>query len=99
MGHTARGCKEERAVHERVEVKCVNCNAVGHRARDCTEARHDRFACRNCGYALTSLECMTVPLTFKRASDHKASDCPNPRSAEGVECKRCNEGNAIQPQC
>ncbi|KAB8236197.1 uncharacterized protein BDW43DRAFT_267797 [Aspergillus alliaceus] len=42
---------------------------------------------------------MTVPLTFKRVSDHKASDCPNPRSAEGVECKRCNEGNAIQPQC
>lgn len=52
MGHTARGCKEEH-VHERVEVKCVNCSAVGHRARDCTEPRRDRFACRNCGYDLS----------------------------------------------
>lgn len=55
MGHTARGCKQERAVIERVEVKCVNCHATGHRARDCTEKRHDKFACRNCGYAYASL--------------------------------------------
>lgn len=26
-----------------------------------------------------------------RSPEHKAADCPNPRSAEGVECKRCNE--------
>ncbi|KAJ0414352.1 hypothetical protein BJY00DRAFT_33021 [Aspergillus carlsbadensis] len=49
MGHTARGCKEERAIIERVEVKCVNCNEAGHRARDCPQPRIDRFACRNCG--------------------------------------------------
>lgn len=49
MGHIARSCKEERALHERVEVKCVNCSAVGHRARDCPEPRVDKFACRNCG--------------------------------------------------
>jgi hypothetical protein len=55
MGHTARGCKEERALVERVEVKCVNCNASGHRARDCTEPRVDRFACRNCGYVVAPL--------------------------------------------
>ena len=50
MGHTARGCKQERAEYERVEVRCVNCNEPGHRARDCTEKRRDKFACRNCGY-------------------------------------------------
>ena len=96
MGHTARGCKEERVVHERVEVKCVNCSAVGHRARDCTEPRRDRFACRNCGYSLSLFKCMIMLLTVCRSSEHKASDCPNPRSAEGVECKRCNEGDTIQ---
>lgn len=49
MGHTIRGCKEERVVVERVEVKCVNCGNAGHRVRDCTEKRVDKFACRNCG--------------------------------------------------
>jgi len=49
LGHVSRSCKEERAERERVEVKCVNCNAVGHRARDCPEPRRDQFACRNCG--------------------------------------------------
>ncbi|RAH45136.1 putative zinc knuckle transcription factor (CnjB) [Aspergillus brunneoviolaceus CBS 621.78] len=53
MGHTARGCTQERAEIERVEVKCVNCSAVGHRARDCTEPRRDKFACRNCGYVVS----------------------------------------------
>ncbi|KAE8161535.1 hypothetical protein BDV40DRAFT_267776 [Aspergillus tamarii] len=99
MGHTARGCKEEHVVHERVEVKCVNCSAVGHRARDCTEPRHDRFACRNCGYGLSLFECMIVLLTVCRSSEHKAAECPNPRSAEGVECKRCNEVGHFAKDC
>lgn len=50
MGHTSRGCKEERTIIERVEVKCVNCNEAGHRARDCTQPRRDKYGCRNCGY-------------------------------------------------
>lgn len=49
MGHGSKACKQERNTIERVEVKCVNCGNVGHRARDCTEKRRDRFACRNCG--------------------------------------------------
>lgn len=40
--------------------------------------------------------CMIVLLTVRRSSEHKAAECPNPRSAEGVECKRCNEGDTIQ---
>ena len=31
------------------EDKCVICSGTGHLARDCTEPRVDRFACRNCG--------------------------------------------------
>jgi hypothetical protein len=50
MGHGSKACKQERiATHEKVEVKCVLCQAVGHRARDCTEPRVNKFACRNCG--------------------------------------------------
>ncbi|GAB1200865.1 hypothetical protein APSETT444_010245 [Aspergillus pseudonomiae] len=71
MGHTARGCKEERVVHERVEVKCVNCSAVGHRARDCTEPRRDRFACRNCGYSLSLFK---LGHTVKRCPSDAVND-------------------------
>ena len=35
LGHTVRACTEERSEMDRIEVKCVNCEAVGHRARDC----------------------------------------------------------------
>ena len=44
----ARDCSEEKIEKEATEVNCVNCDEVGHRARDCTKARTDRFACRNC---------------------------------------------------
>jgi hypothetical protein len=50
MGHGSKFCKGERATIDRVEVKCVNCSATGHRARDCVEKRRDPFTCRNCGY-------------------------------------------------
>lgn len=102
MGHIARSCKEERSLIERVEVKCVNCSAVGHRARDCPEPRRDQFACRNCGYdttplpVLTSIHWMCTSsirlLITRRSPEHKASECPNPRTSDGVECRRCNEG-------
>jgi Fe2+ or Zn2+ uptake regulation protein len=41
--------------YERPEVKCFNCNGTGHRVRDCPEPRHDKFACRNCGYVFDSM--------------------------------------------
>ncbi|KMP00527.1 hypothetical protein CIRG_00669 [Coccidioides immitis RMSCC 2394] len=73
-GHTRRGCKQEPATVERVEVKCVICKEIGHRARDCIQPRIDKSGCRNCGNP-----------------DHHAKQCPEPRSAEGVECKKCQQ--------
>lgn len=48
LGHISKFCKEDKAEIDRVEVKCVNCEETGHRARDCAKARTDHFACRNC---------------------------------------------------
>ena len=48
FGHVAKFCKEEKVAIDRPQVQCVNCEEIGHRARDCTQARKDRFACRNC---------------------------------------------------
>lgn len=97
VGHTSRGCPEEPMENvDRVGVKCVNCDADGHRARDCPEPRKDRFACRNC-------KCVTLDLysdsstNLTRQSGHSAAECTEPRSAEGVECKRCNEGQTRPP--
>ncbi|EEP75796.1 conserved hypothetical protein [Uncinocarpus reesii 1704] len=47
MGHTRRGCKQEQAAIEKVEVKCVICKEPGHRARDCTQPRKERSGCQN----------------------------------------------------
>lgn len=96
MGHIMKSCKEELSVVERVEVKCVNCKQPGHRARDCKEARVDRFACRNCGYVAFALRPTLLPHIIANSRDrkggHRSNECTEPRSAEGVECKRCNEG-------
>ena len=91
LGHTTRSCPEEAGEIDRVSVKCVNCDEPGHRARDCTKERYDRFACRNCKYVEDRPRKNDPELTTTRKSGHQAPECPEPRSAEGVECKRCNE--------
>ena len=49
LGHTTRACPQEATENaDKVQVKCVNCDEVGHRVRDCPIARVDKFACRNC---------------------------------------------------
>ncbi|GFF62378.1 DNA-binding protein HEXBP [Aspergillus lentulus] len=104
MGHTARGCKEERALVERVEVKCVNCNASGHRARDCTEPRVDKFACRNCGSPEHKAADCPNPrsaegVECKRCNEmgHFAKDCPQapaPRT-----CRNCGSEDHMARDC
>lgn len=48
MGHTAKACTQDETEIDKPSVKCVICQEDGHRARDCTQVRVDRFACRNC---------------------------------------------------
>lgn len=50
LGHIRKSCKEERVENDdRVEIKCSNCDEVGHRVRDCMVKRKYRHGCRNCG--------------------------------------------------
>ena len=38
-----------------------------------------------------ALDCWEENLIHNRKSGHTAAECEEPRSAEGVECKKCNE--------
>ena len=55
LGHISKKCPEERPNMENEPgnfVNCVNCNARGHRARDCPEPRRGPrkpMTCNNCG--------------------------------------------------
>ncbi|THC99342.1 hypothetical protein EYZ11_001154 [Aspergillus tanneri] len=104
MGHTTRGCKEERALVERIEVKCVNCNAVGHRARDCTETRRDPYACRNCGSNEHKAADCPNPRTAegvecRRCNEvgHFAKDCPQASAPRA--CRNCGSEDHMARNC
>lgn len=49
VGHIRKNCKQERVENDRVEIKCSNCDEVGHRVRDCKVKRKYKRGCRNCG--------------------------------------------------
>jgi hypothetical protein len=54
LGHIKKHCKEERMENtDRPEIKCSNCDEVGHRVRDCMVKRKYKRGCRNCGYVST----------------------------------------------
>lgn len=36
-----------------------------------------------------------VYLTSSRQSGHTAAECTEPRSAEGVECRKCNQSESL----
>lgn len=103
LGHVARACPEEASeVTDRVQVKCVNCDEIGHRVRDCPTPRVDKFACRNCKLVAYSSYIQgwnftANPLITFRQSGHQAAECTEPRSAEGVECRKCNESKSCTP--
>ena len=48
LGHISKHCTEEREEREQVQIKCIICEEIGHRARDCKQPRVDPNACRNC---------------------------------------------------
>ena len=97
LGHIAKSCKEEKVEIDHPHVQCVNCEELGHRARDCTQPRKDRFACRNCKCVERSFLYTYAEgrLIHDRQSGHSAAECIEPRSAEGIECKKCNESRLL----
>ena len=93
LGHIAKSCTEDaRERSDKVEVRCVNCDDVGHRVRDCPKPRKDRFACRNCGYVVCSASTNSANLSSQPG--HKAEECTEPRNADNVECRHCNESKS-----
>ncbi|KAK2768590.1 hypothetical protein FQN54_000446 [Arachnomyces sp. PD_36] len=106
MGHTSRGCKQERNAIERVEVKCVNCDLPGHRARDCTEQRKQRGGCRNCGQDGHKASECTEPrsaegVECKKCNEmgHFAKDCPQGGGGGPRTCRNCGDENHIARDC
>lgn len=90
LGHIQRSCPEERQERtDKAEVKCYNCDEVGHRVRDCKSFET---------FLYPENKLIHYPGPTERPdkfacrncgnSGHGSKECPEPRSAEGVECKR-----------
>ncbi|GFP56109.1 cellular nucleic acid-binding protein homolog [Trichoderma asperellum] len=84
LGHTSKGCTQERVEHasEKPKISCYNCGNEGHRVRDCPEPRVDKFACKNCG-----------------KSGHRIAECPEPPNLDNVECRKCNKTGHFAKDC
>lgn len=75
LGHISKNCKEER--EERTVRPEVKC-------MNCQELGHRARDCKQERFD---------PFACKNCKKHghTSRDCPEPRSAEGVECRRCHE--------
>ncbi|KAK5796065.1 hypothetical protein VI817_005350 [Penicillium citrinum] len=99
LGHSARGCKQERATIERTEIKCTNCGELGHRMRDCKASRKSRFGCRNCGSERHEAKECPNPRSAEnvecrrcKEKGHFAKDCPIAAPREPRTCRNCGYG-------
>ncbi|KAL7823208.1 hypothetical protein V8C26DRAFT_425318 [Trichoderma gracile] len=84
LGHTSKGCTQDRVEREtgKPKISCYNCGGEGHRVRDCPEPRVDKFACKNCG-----------------KSGHRAQECEEPPNLDNVECRKCNKTGHFAKDC
>ncbi|KAI4092483.1 MAG: hypothetical protein LQ339_007922 [Xanthoria mediterranea] len=106
MGHTAKACTQDETEIDKPSVKCVICQEDGHRARDCTQVRVDRFACRNCneeGHMSKECEKPKNPATAMcRNCDevgHFSKDCLKPKDWSKVKCNNCQEMGHTSKRC
>ncbi|KAJ5679588.1 hypothetical protein N7462_007832 [Penicillium macrosclerotiorum] len=109
MGHSARGCKQEKTETEKIEIKCTNCGGLGHRVRDCKEQRRSKYGCRNCGSEdHDAKECPkprdAANVECRRCNEtgHFAKDCPqaSERPDRGPRtCRNCGSEDHIARDC
>ncbi|CAI4215218.1 unnamed protein product [Parascedosporium putredinis] len=90
MGHVRKHCQVEHVEEpgNRLEIKCYNCDGVGHRMRDCPIPRASKMTCRNCG------------LEGHKAAElgHFARDCPQ-RSGNKRSCYKCGSLEHLARAC
>ncbi|OAR01454.1 hypothetical protein LLEC1_06477 [Akanthomyces lecanii] len=103
IGHISKHCTQEKVVREVKGQTCYNCGADGHRVRDCSEPRKDRFACRNCGKSgHRAAECEEEPnldnVTCRKCEEtgHFAKDCPK---GGGRGCRNCGQEGHFAAEC
>ncbi|KAJ5570007.1 uncharacterized protein N7459_009437 [Penicillium hispanicum] len=106
LGHSARGCKQERIEADRVEIKCGNCGGMGHRVRDCLQDRRNKYGCRNCGKddhdtkecpeprSAANVECRKC-----NQMGHFAKDCPKQDDRGPRTCRNCGSEDHIARDC
>ncbi|KAL8914060.1 MAG: hypothetical protein Q9172_007165 [Xanthocarpia lactea] len=93
--------KDAGAPFERGITKCLRCKEMGHSAKACTQEQGEidkpSIKCAVCeeeGHQARDCTQVRVDRFACRnckQSGHRADECTEPRSAEGVECKKCNE--------
>ncbi|CAG8036861.1 unnamed protein product [Penicillium salamii] len=102
---------------ERMIPKCLNCGELGHIKKSCKEERvenDDRveIKCSNCDEVGHRVRDCMVKRKYRHgcrncgSGDHIAAECTEERSAEGVECRRCNQSMSMhestlskEPRC
>ncbi|KAL8687153.1 MAG: hypothetical protein Q9224_005238 [Gallowayella concinna] len=97
--------KDAGTPYERGIPKCLRCKEMGHTAKTCTEGEGEVekpsvkcVICESEGHRARDCTQVRVDRFACRnckQSGHAAADCTEPRSAEGVECKNCNEGTVM----
>ncbi|KAL4755864.1 uncharacterized protein BDW70DRAFT_154623 [Aspergillus foveolatus] len=80
--------------YDRQIPKCSNCGEKGNGSRSCKEERVviERVEVKR--PRVDKFACRNC-----ESSEHKVFECPNPRSAEEIECKRCDELGHFAKDC
>lgn len=90
-------------VHDCGVPLCSNCNELGHIRKHCKQEQVERESnspaiicvyCQESGHRARDCKKERInPYACKNCKQegHNAKECPEPRSAENVECRKCNE--------